>query len=69
MGYGVPAGVAATILHSKRVVLSISGDGCFLMCAQELATAMLHKAKPIFLVINNGSENSLTASQSFSEAV
>ena len=54
MGYGVPAGIAASILHPKRLVLSISGDGCFLMCAQELATAMLHKAKPIFLVINNG---------------
>ena len=54
MGYGVPAGIAAAILHPQRVVLSVSGDGCFLMCAQELATAMLHKAKPIFLVINNG---------------
>ena len=54
MGYGVPAGVAAAILHPKRMVLSVNGDGCFLMCGQELATAMHYKAKPIFLVINNG---------------
>jgi acetolactate synthase I/II/III large subunit len=54
MGYGVPAGVAAAILYPKRMVLSVNGDGCFLMCAQELATAMHYKAKPIFLVVNNG---------------
>jgi acetolactate synthase-1/2/3 large subunit len=54
MGYGVPAGVAAAIMHPDRVVVSVNGDGCFLMCGQELATAMQYNAKPIFLVINNG---------------
>ena len=54
MGYGVPAGVAAAIAHPDRVVVSINGDGCFLMCGQELATAMHHQAAPIFIVVNNG---------------
>lgn len=54
MGYGVPAGVAAAILHPKRTVLSFSGDGCFLMNGQELATAMQYGAAPIFFVVNNG---------------
>ena len=54
MGYGVPAGVAAAILHPERTVLSFSGDGCFLMNGQELATAMQYGAAPIFLVVNNG---------------
>ncbi|HVJ51399.1 MAG TPA: thiamine pyrophosphate-binding protein [Aliidongia sp.] len=54
MGYGVPAGVAAAILHPDRTVLSVSGDGCFMMNGQELATAMQYRAKPIFLVVNNG---------------
>jgi acetolactate synthase I/II/III large subunit len=54
MGYGVPAAVGAAILHPKRLVLSVNGDGCFLMCGQELATAIQYKAKPIFLVVNNG---------------
>ena len=54
MGYGVPAGVAAAIAHPDRVVISVNGDGCFLMCGQELATAMHHKAAPIFIVVNNG---------------
>jgi len=54
MGYGVPAAVAAAILHPDRVVLSLNGDGCFLMTAQEIATAMQYGAKPIFIVVNNG---------------
>ena len=54
MGYGVPAGIAAALARPGRTVLSFSGDGCFLMNGQELATAMQYGAKPIFLVINNG---------------
>jgi acetolactate synthase I/II/III large subunit len=54
MGYGVPAAVAATIVYPDRPVLSFSGDGCFLMNGQEIATALQYGAKPIFFVINNG---------------
>jgi acetolactate synthase-1/2/3 large subunit len=54
MGYGVPAAVAASIVYPDRPVLSFSGDGCFLMNGQEMATAMHYRLKPIFLVINNG---------------
>src|SRR5579863_2079304 len=54
MGYGVPAAVAAAIAFPNRTVLSFSGDGCFLMNGQEIATAMHHRVKPIFFVVNNG---------------
>jgi acetolactate synthase-1/2/3 large subunit len=54
MGYGVPAAVAAAIVHPDSPVLSFSGDGCFLMNGQEIATAMHYALKPIFFVINNG---------------
>ena len=54
MGYGVPAGVAAAITHPERTVVSFSGDGCFLMNGQEMATAAQYDAKVIFVVINNG---------------
>jgi acetolactate synthase I/II/III large subunit len=54
MGYGVPAGVAAALAHPDRTVLSFSGDGCFLMNGQELATAIQCGAAPIFFVVNNG---------------
>ncbi|MEE8258318.1 MAG: thiamine pyrophosphate-binding protein, partial [Sphingomonadales bacterium] len=53
MGYGVPAAIGAKITEPDRVVVSISGDGCFLMTGQELATAALYKVPVIFLVFNN----------------
>ncbi|CAJ0557571.1 unnamed protein product, partial [Mesorhabditis spiculigera] len=54
MGYGVPAAVAAKLTLPDRVVVSFSGDGCFLMNGQEIATAAQYGANVIFLVINNG---------------
>jgi acetolactate synthase-1/2/3 large subunit len=53
MGYGVPAGIAASIL-TGRTVLTIAGDGDFLMNGQELATAVQHGGKSIVLLLNNG---------------
>jgi len=50
----VPAAIAAAIVYPDRPVLSFSGDGCFLMNGQEIATAMHYGLKPIFFVINNG---------------
>lgn len=54
MGYGVPAGVAAKLVHPDRTVVSVSGDGCFLMNGQEIATAIQYDAPVIFIVVNNG---------------
>ena len=53
MGYGVPSGVAAKITHPERPVVSFSGDGCFLMNGQELATAAQYDLKILFIVVNN----------------
>jgi acetolactate synthase-1/2/3 large subunit len=54
MGYGVPAAVAAKIVHPDRVVVSWNGDGCFQMNGQELATAIQYRANVIFIVVDNG---------------
>jgi len=54
MGYGVPSGVAAKLVHPERPVVSFTGDGDFQMSGQELATAMQYDAKVIFIVVNNG---------------
>jgi acetolactate synthase-1/2/3 large subunit len=54
MGYGVPSAVAAKLVFPQRTVVSFSGDGCFLMNGQELATAAQHNLKILFFVINNG---------------
>lgn len=53
MGYGVPAGVAAKLTYPDRMVVSVNGDGCYMMHGQELATAVQYGANTIFLVVNN----------------
>ncbi|HEX4010628.1 MAG TPA: thiamine pyrophosphate-dependent enzyme [Solirubrobacteraceae bacterium] len=63
MGYGVPAGIAAKLAHPDRPVLSFNGDGCFLMCGQELATAVRHRAGVVFVVIDNGSYGTIRMHQ------
>lgn len=53
MGYGVPAALAAKREHPERTVVCAAGDGCFLMSAQELATAVQYNLAVIFLVFDN----------------
>jgi acetolactate synthase-1/2/3 large subunit len=53
MGYGVPAAIAAKSLYPKRAVVALAGDGCFMMSAQELATAMQYDLHVLFIVVNN----------------
>ena len=53
MGYGVPAGIAASIV-TGRPAFTIAGDGDFLMNGQELATASQHGGKSIIVLLNNG---------------
>lgn len=54
MGYGVPAAVAAALAHPERQVVCFSGDGCFLMSGQELATARQYDANLTVILANNG---------------
>ncbi|MGV3570110.1 MAG: thiamine pyrophosphate-binding protein [Ramlibacter sp.] len=54
MGYGLPAAIAAKIVHPGRTVVCVAGDGDFMMTSQELATAVQHDAPVILLIVNNG---------------
>jgi acetolactate synthase I/II/III large subunit len=54
MGFGFPAAVAAKVVHPGRAVVAVAGDGDFLMCAQELATAVQHGLEVVVLVVDNG---------------
>jgi acetolactate synthase I/II/III large subunit len=63
MGYGVPAAIAAKLAHPGRPVLSFNGDGCMLMCGQELATAVRHGTNVVFVVIDNGSYGTIRMHQ------
>ena len=63
MGYGVPAAVAAKIIHADRIVVSFNGDGDFLMCGQEIATARQYNLEVVFIVVNNGTYGTIRMHQ------
>jgi acetolactate synthase-1/2/3 large subunit len=54
MGYGLPAAIAAKLVHPERDVVCLAGDGDFLMSAHELATARQFGATIVVLVVDNG---------------
>ena len=53
MGYSVPGAVAASLNFPDRVVVTIAGDGEFLMNGQEMATAAQYGATPLIVVMDN----------------
>jgi acetolactate synthase-1/2/3 large subunit len=64
MGYGLPAAVAAALLHPERTVVNLAGDGDFLMTGQELATATGYGAKKLLsIVVDNGSYGTIRMHQ------
>jgi acetolactate synthase-1/2/3 large subunit len=54
MGFVLPAALAAKVVHPRRTVVAVAGDGDFLMTGQELATAVQHRLDVVVLVVNNG---------------
>lgn len=54
MGFGTPAAIAAALARPGAPVVAVSGDGCFMMTAQEFATAVQHRVKLVQIVVNNG---------------
>lgn len=63
MGYSVPGAVSVSLQQPERFVLSVSGDGEFLMNSQELATARQYGAHPLILVVDNGQYGTIRAHQ------
>jgi acetolactate synthase-1/2/3 large subunit len=63
MGYGVPAAIAAKLVHPERTVVCFAGDGCFMMNGQEMATAVQYGLNIIFIVVNNGMYGSIRMHQ------
>lgn len=53
MGYSLPAALGAKLAHPDRKVVSISGDGGFMMSLQELATSVQYHIPVICIVVNN----------------
>ena len=50
----MPAGIAAKRIHPNRTVVTVAGDGDFMMTGQELATAKSHGINVIIIIVNNG---------------
>jgi len=53
MGYGLPAGIAAKLRHPDRTVVTLAGDGCFLMASPDFATAVQNNLGLVVVVFNN----------------
>jgi acetolactate synthase-1/2/3 large subunit len=53
MGYAVPAALAAKLARPERTVVSVSGDGGFMMTIQEVETAVRHETPFVSIVLNN----------------
>jgi len=53
LGWAFPAALGATVALGETPVVSVSGDGGFLMTAQELATAVRYRLRVIAVVHND----------------
>jgi acetolactate synthase-1/2/3 large subunit len=53
MGYGLPAAIAAALVHRDRTVVAWTGDGGFAMTMAELETAVRMHLRLTVLVLDN----------------
>jgi acetolactate synthase-1/2/3 large subunit len=63
MGYGIPAALGAKAAFPERTVVAIVGDGCFMMCGMELATAVQERLPIVVILVNDGSLTLIKAIQ------
>jgi acetolactate synthase-1/2/3 large subunit len=63
MGYSVPAGVAAKLVHPERLVVTFVGDGGFMMSGMEIATSLQYGAAQIVILFNNRSYGTIRMHQ------
>jgi len=63
MGYSIPSAVAASLEFPERQVVTIAGDGEFLMNGQELATARQYGATPLVVVMDNAEYGTIRTHQ------
>jgi acetolactate synthase I/II/III large subunit len=63
MGFALPAAIAAKLVHPRRNVVTVSGDGGFLMNSQELETAMRLRTAFVSVIWENNSYGSIVWKQ------
>ena len=64
MGAGLPSGIAAKIVHPNRPVISICGDGGFMMNSQELETAVRLGIDLTVIILNDNAYGMIKWKQS-----
>ena len=63
MGYSIPSAVAASLEFPDRQIVTIAGDGEFLMNGQELATARQYGATPLVVIMDNAEYGTIRTHQ------
>ncbi len=63
MGFALPAAIAAKLVHPNRKVVTVNGDGGFLMNSQELETAVRLKTPIVNIVWENQQYGSIVWKQ------
>jgi len=63
MGYAVPATIATKLANPDKDVVSIIGDGAFLMTCMEIITASENNLGAIFTVFNDGELSQISQAQ------
>jgi acetolactate synthase I/II/III large subunit len=63
MGFALPAAIAAKIVHPQRRVVTVNGDGGFLMNCQELETAARLRTPFVNVIWENGQYGSIVWKQ------
>ena len=63
MGFALPAAIAAKLVHPERNVVTVNGDGGFLMNCQELETAMRLRTPIVNVIWENGQYGSIVWKQ------
>ncbi len=53
LGFGFPTALGVKVARPDVPVISVSGDGGFMFCVQELATAVQHRIPLVSIVFNN----------------
>jgi acetolactate synthase-1/2/3 large subunit len=53
MGFGLPAAMAAKVAMPDKKVISVTGDGCFLMASSDFATAVEYGLNPVIVILND----------------
>ena len=63
MGFALPSAIAAKLARPRQRVVAVSGDGGFLMSAQELETAVRLRTPVVSVVWEDGGFGSIAAQQ------